>query len=250
MKKNKPVIGVIADSVYQDNMRLSSTGKKYMEGLTAVADVLPVVIPSTPDTDVDAYLELIDGLMLTGSMTNVHPSHYGVKSSNAHEPYDEFRDQTAFAFIHACLARAIPLLGICRGFQEINVALGGSLVAAVHEVDGRLDHREPETPDRDIKHADRHMVTFPQGGLFHGWTGKKSFKTNSLHRQAVDSLSDRLKIEAVCEDGTIEGVSVIDAPAFAVAVQWHPEYEAHNNVFSKAFFKAFEADVIKQRSEK
>ncbi|MGC6472143.1 MAG: gamma-glutamyl-gamma-aminobutyrate hydrolase family protein [Parvibaculales bacterium] len=248
MKNNKPIIGVIADSVYQDNMRLSSTGKKYMEGLTAVADVLPVVIPSTPDVDVDAYLGLIDGLMLTGSLTNVHPSRYGVTPSTEHEPYDELRDQTSFAFIEACLGRAIPLLGICRGFQELNVALGGSLVASVHEVEGRLDHREPDTADRDIKHADRHMVTFTDGGLFQSWTGMTSLKTNSLHRQAVDRLSDRLKIEAVCEDGTIEGVSVIDAAAFAVAVQWHPEYEAQNNVFSKAFFKAFEADVLQQRS--
>lgn len=248
MKNNKPVIGVIADSVYQDNMRLSSTGKKYMEGLTAVANVLPIVIPSTPDTDIDAYLELIDGLMLTGSLTNVHPSHYGVKPTAEHEPYDEFRDLTSFAFIEACLTRGVPLIGVCRGFQELNVALGGSLIASIHEIEGRLDHREPDTTDRDIKHADRHMVTFPDGGLFHSWTGMTSFKTNSLHRQAIDQLSDRLKIEAICEDGTIEGVSVIDAPAFAVAVQWHPEYEAHNNVFSKAFFKAFEADVLRQRS--
>ncbi|MGC6511562.1 MAG: gamma-glutamyl-gamma-aminobutyrate hydrolase family protein [Parvibaculales bacterium] len=249
MKNTKPVIGVIADSVYQDNTRLSSTGKKYMEGLTAVADVLPVVIPSTPETDIEAYLKIVDGIMLTGSLTNVHPAHYGVTPTSEHAPFDEFRDRTAFAFIEACLEQGVPLLGICRGFQELNVALGGSLTACVHEIEGRLDHREPDTPDRDIKHADRHRVTFTEGGLFQSWTGETSFMTNSLHRQAVDRLADRLKIEAICEDGTIEGVSVIDAKAFAVAVQWHPEYEAHKNVFSQAFFKAFESDVRQQRSD-
>ncbi len=249
MKNKKPIIGIIADSVYKDNMRLSSTGKKYIEGLTSVTNVTPIIIPSQAGLDITPYLELIDGLMLTGSLSNIHPSHYGQVPLEMHAPYDEIRDQTAFAFVHGCLANAIPMIGVCRGFQELTVALGSRLTPAVHEIDGRFDHRAPETLDRDIKHAPRHLVHFTKDGLFEKWTGKTSFKVNSLHRQAVDKLATCFQVEAVCEDGTIEGVSLKGAKAFTVGVQWHPEFKAQENLFAKAFFRAFEDGVNIQRSK-
>ncbi len=247
MRTDKPIIAVISDSVYQDNTRLYSAGKKYIEGLVAVADVLPVIIPSLPKADLLPYLDMADGVMLTGSLSNMHPRHYHQNATPIHEPFDETRDETALFFIQHSLERNLPLLAICRGFQELNVALGGTLLPNIHEQSGKLDHREPETEDRDIKHAPRHMVQFPENGLFHKWTNLREMKVNSLHRQAIDQLSDQLKIEAVCEDGTIEGVSVKGSTQFAVGVQWHPEYDAAHNPFAKPFFSAFANDANQQR---
>ena len=250
MRIDKPIIAVISDSVYQDNTRLYSAGKKYIEGLVAVADVLPVIVPSLPKADLMPYLDMADGVMLTGSLSNIHPRHYHQSPTPTHEPFDETRDETALFFIHQCLERNLPLLAICRGFQELNVALGGTLVPNIHEQKGKLDHQEPDTEDRDIKHAARHIVQFPENGLFHKWTNLREMKVNSLHRQAIDKISDQLSVEAVCEDGTIEGVSVKGAPQFAVAVQWHPEYNAAQNPFAKPFFNAFAHDAKLQRQAK
>lgn len=249
-KERKPIIGIIADTHRLDSKRYVSVGQKYIEGLTAVTDLIPFILPTNNLAQMDGILEHIDGLMLTGSPSNVHPSRYHVaprtqelEQFEPFEPFDTARDESVFAYIPACLERKIPILGICRGFQEFNVALGGTLIPAVHELDGKFDHREPDTTDRDIKHAPRHGVTFPKGGLFESWTGMASIQVNSLHRQAVDKLAAPLHIEATADDGTIEGVALKDADSFGVAVQWHPEYKSAENIFSKEFFRAFERAV-------
>lgn len=244
-ESGKPIIGVIADTYNLNNTRIFSTGQKYIEGLTAIADVIPFIIPTNSLDKMDTILDFIDGLMLTGSPTNVHPSHYNAAQTTSHEPFDAPRDETVFAYVPACLQRNIPILGICRGYQELNVAFGGTLHPAIHEVDGKLDHRQPDTTNRDIKHAPRHMVGFPENGLFHGWTGQTAYQVNSLHRQAVESLGDGLQIEAIAEDGVIEGFSHINQDSFVLAVQWHPEYKSNENIFSQKFFEAFEEAVKK-----
>lgn len=237
------IIGVIADSGTWGDSSIFGTGEKYIAGLRAVTDLTPLIIPTSNMANMDAVLDSIDGLMLTGSKTNIHPARYGTTASTAHEPFDRPRDEAVFQYIPACLQRAIPILGICRGLQEINVAFGGSLVAALHEIDGRLDHREAETADKDKKHAPRHQVSFPENGLFADWAGQTTLQVNSLHRQGIDRLGNELSVEATAEDGTIEGIASKDASHFVVAVQWHPEYKAAQNSFACKFFGAFERAV-------
>ncbi len=237
------IIGVIADSGTWGDSTIFGTSEKYITGLRAVTDLTPLIIPTGNMADMDAVLDNIDGLMLTGSKTNIHPVRYGAAASAAHEPFDVSRDEAVFQYIPACLQRAIPILGICRGLQEINVAFGGSLVPALHEMDGKLDHREADTTDKDKKHSPRHQVSFPENGLFADWTEQTTLQVNSLHRQGIDRLGDGLSVEATAEDGTIEGIASKDTNHFLVAVQWHPEYKAAQDCFARKFFGAFERAV-------
>ena len=180
-------------------------------------------------------------MLVSGSASNVHPSLYGIEATEADGPFDPARDATSLPLIRRAIDRAIPLLAICRGIQELNVALGGSLASEIQEQPGIWDHRKPEGVDRDGMYAIRQTVVVKEGSCIAGIIGSGEVQVNSLHRQAIAKTAPRLQVEALAEDGTVEAVSVIDAKAFAVGVQWHPEYWAATDPASGAIFRAFAA---------
>ncbi|SER42210.1 putative glutamine amidotransferase [Faunimonas pinastri] len=220
----------------------------YLRAMTHIG-AIPMVLPSMPGRiDLEAALKRVDGVLLTGSRSNVHPSLYGVESSERHEPFDRERDAVTLPLIRLAIRKGIPLLAICRGFQELNVALGGSLVTEAQERPGSLDHRSPVSEDRDVRFGLAHEVDFEADGLFAGMVRTCRARVNSLHRQAVDRLASGLTVEARAPDGTVEAVRVTDAPAFAAGVQWHPEYWAESDATSEAILRAF-AGAMRRRME-
>ena len=243
----RPVVGVIANRQLVNNrFAVHTVGVRNLRAGAEVADAMPVVFAGTPDlTDVDGLLELVDGVLLTGARANVHPARFYAEPHPRHEPYDEGRDTLALALIEACVARGVPLFGICRGFQEMNVAFGGSLHPEIRELPGRMNHRMPrlETgevhPDPAVVFADRHEVRLTAGGTFARILGSETIRVNSLHGQGILELGARIVVEGVAEDGTIEAIRIADASGFALGVQWHAEYDAQSNPVNRALFRAF-----------
>ena len=236
----KPLIALPACVKQVGDQNYHTIGDKYVRAVAEAADAVPLVFPALAGgSDPAAILEGVDGVVLTGSPSNVHPSRYGLAPSPEAEPYDEARDATTLPLIEAALARGLPLLAICRGFQELNVALGGTLHARVHELEGRMDHRRPKHEDPDVQYGPRHGVTFVAGGAFEAIAGRREIEINSLHWQAIDRPAPGLIIEGEAPDGTIEAVRVKDAKAFALGVQWHPEYKPQRDDFSVRLFKAY-----------
>jgi putative glutamine amidotransferase len=251
----KPVVGVIGNAqVINDRHNVQLVGQRNLQAIAEVAGALPLMFAGTPDiTDIDALLGAVDGILLTGARANVHPAHFGVEPDPRHEPYDQARDAMALALIEACVARGIPLFGICRGFQEMNVAFGGSLHPEIRELPGRMNHRMPRLengeihPDPEVVFADRHEVRLVAGGLFAGLLGCETIRVNSLHGQGILEPGERVVVEGVAEDGTIEAIRVAEAPSFAVGVQWHAEYDPQRNPINRALFKAFGAALLDHR---
>ena len=224
-----------------------AVGDKYLRALAEVADVQPLILPNLDEfVDARSLLPLLDGLMLTGSPSNVHPRHYGSEQSQEHEPHDPARDAVTLPLIRAALDEGLPLLAICRGFQELNVVLGGTLHPAVHQLAGRLDHRSPQTGVMARDYAPRHGLALTLGGRLAAIMGGTSIQVNSLHRQAIDRLAEDLTVEGTAPDGTIEAVSVRGARGFTLGVQWHPEYCARDNPDSVKLFRAFGAAVAER----
>lgn len=212
----------------------------YLDAVLGIAGAVPVIVPARADRiDMDALLSRFDGVVATGSRTNVHPARYGVEPTVAHEPFDDARDRLSHAMITTAIARGMPVLAICRGHQELNVALGGSLATEIQEIAGRDDHRAPEHPEQDRRFAIRHPVAVEPGGRLEAIVGQAAIEVNSLHRQAIDRLAEPLQVEARAADGTIEAVSVREAKGFTLGVQWHPEYWAASDTASTAIFEAF-----------
>ncbi len=195
-------------------------------------------------------LARVDGVLLTGSRSNVHPARYGEEPTERHEPYDLDRDATTLALIPLALKRGVPLFAICRGFQELNVALGGTLITEAQERPGSLDHRAPIGIPNDERFKLAHDVNFETDSKLAALLGARCVKVNSVHRQVIGKLSPRLTVEAKAPDGTIEAVRVKDASAFAFGVQWHPEYWAASDPASGALFRAFTAAATRSASEK
>jgi putative glutamine amidotransferase len=239
MSQHKPLIGVPADRKLLGNHYFHCVGEKYLLAIVEGADCVPVVIPSLGAGDrLDALVAQLDGILLPGSPSNVEPHHYGQPS----EPgtlHDPLRDATTLPLIPKIVAAGMPLLAICRGFQEMNVAYGGTLWPKLHEVTGLKDHREDEAQALDIQYGPSHPVALTPGGLLHGYAGSDSINVNSLHWQGVREIAPGLQIEARAPDGVVEAFSVRNAPTFAVGVQWHPEWKAMHNPFSVALFSAF-----------
>jgi putative glutamine amidotransferase len=223
-------------------------GEKYIDAVAHGASAWPLLVPAfgagldleslSGHVDLRRLLEGVDGVFLPGSASNVHPARYGVEDPEPHAP-DVQRDELTFALIEEALAMAIPLFAVCRGMQELNVALGGTLHTALHEVAGYDDHREdPESP-REAQYALAHAVEVRAGSLLERLAGARSFAVNSLHGQGVRDLASRLAVEATAPDGVIEAVQVRDAAAFAFGVQWHPEWRWREQPVSVALFGAF-----------
>jgi putative glutamine amidotransferase len=218
-----------------------------------VTGALPLMFAGSPDiTEIGALLEAVDGVLLTGGRANVHPSRFGTEPHPRHEPYDTRRDALALALVETCVARGVPLLGICRGFQEMNVAFGGSLHPEIRELPGRVNHRMPrlETgeihPDHEVVFGDRHDVRLVPGGAFARLMGQTTIRVNSLHGQGILEPGERIVIEGVAEDGTIEAIRIADAQGFALGVQWHAEYDPQRNPVNRALFQAF-GEAVSER---
>ena len=236
----RPLVGLPTCVMEINGQPFHVVGDKYVQAVARAAEAEPYLISSLGGFfDLPALVQRLDGLMLTGSPSNVHPSRYATPATPEHEPHDTARDETTLPLIHEALGQGLPLLAICRGMQELNVALGGSLHARVHELPERMDHRRPRHDDLDVQYGPRHGVALIPGGAFEALAGSREITVNSLHWQAIDRIAEGLKSEAVASDGTIEAVSVKDARAFALGVQWHPEYHPFENPFSVKLFAAF-----------
>lgn len=245
-----PLILVPADVRPSDGYVWHAAPETYLAALARSFGAIPLILPSLADAlDFDALLERVDGVLLTGSRSNVHPSHYGTEPTPKAEPHDPRRDAVTLPLIAAALRRGVPLFAICRGMQELNVALGGTLVAEVVEEPGRKDHRAPASNDPDVRFAISHEVAIAPGGLLAGILGTGTVRVNSLHRQAIGRLAAGLVVEATAPDGTIEAVSVRDAAGFALAVQWHPEYWIGTDPLSQRLFAAFGEAVRRYRTD-
>jgi putative glutamine amidotransferase len=246
----KPVVGVSACLRHFEERDKHMVDDKYVRAVAVSSGALPLIFPAMGDiVDADTLLDRVDGIMLTGSPSNVHPEHYGVEPCSKSEPHDRARDTTTLPLIEAIVDKGVPLLAICRGFQELNVALGGTLHVRVHEVAGRMDHRRPQHPDPDVQYGPSHPISLAPGGQLSKIFGCEEMDVNSLHWQSIDRLADRLVAEATAPDGTIEGIRVADARNFAVGVQWHPEYKSWENPLSARLFKAFgDAALARARS--
>jgi putative glutamine amidotransferase len=247
----RPLVGISA--CLKENGRggwSHTVGEKYVLAAIHAVGGLPVLIPAIgPEFDeepamtaaLDRLLDGLDGVLLTGSPSNVEPHHYGGQDSRPGTAHDPARDATTLPLIPHSIDRGVPLFAICRGLQEVNVALGGTLHQLVHEVAGRRDHRSPKSRDTDVNYAPAHDIEVVEGGVLERLVGKRRLQVNSLHAQGVDQLAPRARLEAVADDGQVEGFSVPDAPAFALALQWHPEYRALENPVSMKLFDAFAA---------
>lgn len=248
---NPPLVAVPANTKELEAYRWHGAADTYLQAIVHGVSGIPLIVPYLgAAVDYDALAGRIDGVLLTGGRTNVHPESYGAPSDPRAEPHDPSRDALAFALARAALRHGVPLFAICRGVQELNVALGGSLYSEVQEIEGRHDHRAPKSEDRDERFAIRQDVEVASGGVLAGILGAGTVRVNSLHRQAIDRLGEGLVVEATAPDGTIEAVSVAGAPTFALGVQWHPEYWVRTDPPSAKLFAAFAAAVRKRMDER
>ena len=237
---NRPLVGIVSDRRKEGAHTYHMVGEKYLQALIDGSDAYPLALPSLAEGfDVLDILNRLDGLFLTGSQSNVEPHHYLGEASAPGTWHDPERDLAALALIPAAIRVGMPLLAVCRGFQEMNVSFGGSLHQLVHEVPGYRVHKEnPEDP-LDVQYGPSHEVKFTPGGLLENITGKTTVKVNSLHSQAVDTLGKELQVEARAEDGLVEAFTVRDAPGFTLGVQWHPEWKMMENEVSRAIYREF-----------
>jgi putative glutamine amidotransferase len=240
LQGNRPLVGVISDRRMQGEHPFHMVGEKYLQAVVDGSDAYPVGIPSLAEGfDVLDILDRLDGLFLTGSPSNVEPHHYMGDPSLPGTWHDPERDIAALALIPAAIRVGMPLLAVCRGFQEMNVSFGGTLHQRVHEIDGYRVHKEnPEDPV-EVQYGPAHPVRFTAGGLLEKAVGVSEATVNSVHSQGVDRLAAGLKVEAVADDGLIEAFTVAEAPGFTLAVQWHPEWKVLENQVSLAIFRAF-----------
>jgi putative glutamine amidotransferase len=237
---SRPLVGVVADRRMLGKHPFHMSGEKYLEAAAYVAGVYPVVLPAlTGDFNVLDIIDRLDGLLLTGSPSNVEPHHYAGPDSEPGTLHDPPRDLAALALIPAVVQSGIPLLAICRGFQEMNVAFGGTLHQKVHEVPGFRVHKENPQDPLDIQYGPAHRVNFSEGGLLVRITGRPGATVNSVHSQGVDRLGEQLRVEALADDGLVEAFTVEDAAGFTLGVQWHPEWKVLDDSVSTAIFAAF-----------
>ncbi|UWR28984.1 gamma-glutamyl-gamma-aminobutyrate hydrolase family protein [Sulfitobacter sp. W002] len=241
----RPVVGIIGNSyLLNDQYPVHAGGQMNTEAIAEVSGCLPLIVPSDPRfVSVEELLEVCDGFLLTGGRPNVHPEEYGEPETEAHGAFDRARDAVALALVRACVARGQPFLGLCRGFQEVNVAMGGSLYPEIRELPGRMNHRMPPDGTMEEKFELRHDVSFTEGGVFHHVMGAAKVLTNTLHGQGIKEPGPRVVIDGHADDGTPEAIYIKDAPGFTLAVQWHPEWNAASDPVSRPLFEHFGAAV-------
>lgn len=251
----RPVVGVIGNAYLAEGRFASQrVGERNLRAVADIVGGLPLMFAGCPElTDLDALLDVVDGVLLTGGRANVHPARFGLEAHERHEPYDTPRDAIAMALIAACVARGVPLFGICRGLQEMNVAFGGSLHPEIRELPGRVNHRMPRLangeihPDQAVIFADRHAVRLAPGGVVATLLGTEVIRVNSLHGQGILARGERVIVEGVADDGTIEAIRIAEAPGFALGVQWHAEYDPQTNPVNRALFQAFGEAIFAYR---
>jgi putative glutamine amidotransferase len=236
----RPVIGIPSDRRMIGPHPFHAVGEKYIAAVVQAADCLPLLIPvlETP-LDVSEILARVDGIFFPGSPSNVEPTRYSGPASIPGTLHDPHRDATTLSLIPRAVASGIPVFGVCRGFQEMNVAMGGTLHQRVHELPGFGDHREDKEQPLDVQYGPAHEVLLEPGGLLLGLAGKDRITVNSLHSQGVERLAPDRAVEARAPDGLVEAFRVPSAPSFALAVQWHPEGKVMSNPFSRALFAEF-----------
>lgn len=246
----KPIVGIPADRREYTGHPFHMAGEKYLAAIARSVDAVPLIIPVLSEMlDLKALLRHVDGILLSGSYSNVQPHHYAGGPSEEGTLHDPHRDAVTLPMIRLLLDNAVPLFAICRGYQEFNVALGGSLHQKVHDVPGYHNHLDNPDDPLDVQYGPSHPVVLTKGGLLHELTGEATVTVNSLHEQGVAQLGEGLSVEAVADDGLIEAFRVADAPAFNLGVQWHPEWRSTEDELSTAMFKAF-GDACRERASR
>lgn len=243
----KPVVGIIGNSHHlEERFHVQMAGVNNFHAVAEVANALPLMFAGNPDiSDIASLLNTVDGILLTGARANVHPRHFDTPAQPDYEPFDENRDDMALQLIEACVEKAVPLFGICRGFQEMNVAFGGSLHPEIRDLPGRINHRMPRLdsgeihPDLDYVFSDRHDVQLTADGYFERLYQRSTIRVNSLHGQGVLTPGKRVIVEGTAEDTTVEAIRIDQAPGFALGVQWHAEYDPQTNPINQVLFKDF-----------
>jgi len=237
----RPVIGIIGNShMINDTYPVNAVGLMNSCAVARVADCVPMIVPTDPAlVSVTELLGVCDGFLLTGGRPNVHPSEYGEAETPAHGDFDRGRDAIVLPLIRACVERGQPFFGVCRGFQEVNVALGGTLYPEIRDLPGRDNHRMPPDGTLEEKFALRHIVRFTADGPFHRLLGAQQVMTNTLHGQGIKAPGTRVVIDGFAPDGTPEAIYVRGAPGFTLSVQWHPEWNADADPVSRPLFTAF-----------
>ena len=240
MASKRPLIGIPADRRMLGPHPFHAVGEKYITAVLDAAGALPLLIPSIGrELALDELLEDVDGLLFTGSPSNVEPHHYQGEPSLPGTLHDPARDATTLPLLPRAIAAGVPVLGICRGFQEFNVAMGGTLWQQIHDVPGhQVHHEDPEQP-LDVQYGPSHAVRLLEGSVLRAIAGTDVLTVNSLHHQGVRDLAPGLIAEALAPDGVVEAFRVAGARRFALAVQWHPEWKPLENPFSRALFQAF-----------
>lgn len=243
----RPVVGIIGNTYHlEERFHVQVGNERNFRAIAEVSGALPVLFAAIPEvTDIATLLDTVDGVLLTGARANVHPDFFGETATAAYEPFDTNRDNTALALVESCVAGGVPLFGICRGLQEMNVAYGGTLHPEIRELPGRMNHRMPRLengeihPDIDYVFGDRHDVSLTPRGYFSNLYGTDTIRVNSLHGQGILEPGERIVVEGVADDSTIEAIRVSEATGFAVGVQWHAEYDPQNNPVNQRLFEDF-----------
>lgn len=238
---SRPVVGILASSkLIDDQFPADIVGRHNVEALSQAADVQALLIPADPNlSHTDDLLAVCSGFVFPGGRANVHPSYYGHAETEAHGMFDHGRDAVALSVIRASVERGQPVLGLCRGFQELAVAFGSTLHPEIRDIPGRMNHRMPPDGTLEEKFALRHDVTLVEGGVFHRLFGSTVVRTNTLHGQGIEEPGPRVRIEGRAPDGTPEAIAIDGAPGFALGVQWHAEWNATGDPVSRPLFEAF-----------
>jgi|TARA_B100001059_G_scaffold119357_1_gene119559 putative glutamine amidotransferase len=237
----RPVVGIISNHyLLNEQYPVHASGTMNGDAVAHVSDCIPLIIPTDPaQVTIEELMATCDGFVFTGGRPNVHPEEYGEAATEAHGEFDRDRDALALALIRSCVEIGQPVLGICRGFQEVAVAMGCSLHPEIRDLPDRMNHRMPPDGTLAEKFELRHAVKLNQGGPFHKLFGATEVMTNTLHGQGIKDVSDRIVVDGWADDGTIEAIYVKDVPGFTLSVQWHPEWDAANDPVSRPLFAAF-----------